>query len=468
MPKRENPKKRRRPAARRGSRGSHRPLLSLAMIVRNEQEFLEGALESARGKVDEIVVVDTGSTDRTVEIAESMGARVFRFAWTDSFSEARNESLRHVTGRWVVILDADERLVGDGWNELRAHLASTSEPGGYALLLVNATLSGRAMKSFYPARVFPNDGSLVFRGRVHNRPERRDRVGAPYPHRAFAGPQIVHYGYDFDVYARREKAKRSLPLIEAELAERPDDLLYRYYRARELLAVRRTEARSDELQASRRELEELVDAILAAGRGPLLEAVQQLFTVYEHLEVGPAAVELCRRLGQTVTEHPDLEMGLAQSHARMGAYQEAIASAREVLQLLSHPPRGEEAIRYRPWAVHELIGRCELERGQPSSALSALLEAVRAKRDDDHGWHELLTVVADLAVRLGHRELAESVLLTQVCRADCQPDPFFEEVERRFREESSASGAELLKRGLRAAPHLVQAPQLSNLRLAGR
>ena len=84
--------------------------ISLAMIVRNEEKYLSHCLLSVCGLADEIVVVDTGSTDGTIEIAKSYNAKVFNFEWVDDFSEARNYSLSHCTGDWVLILDADEAI----------------------------------------------------------------------------------------------------------------------------------------------------------------------------------------------------------------------------------------------------------------------------------------------------------------------------------------------------------------------
>ena len=81
------------------------------MIVKNEEEMLPGCLEAVRDAVDEMVIVDTGSSDRTVEIAESFGAKVVHFPWNGSFADARNCSLDHATGDWVLYLDADEHLV---------------------------------------------------------------------------------------------------------------------------------------------------------------------------------------------------------------------------------------------------------------------------------------------------------------------------------------------------------------------
>ncbi|MDJ0661626.1 MAG: tetratricopeptide repeat protein [Crocosphaera sp.] len=84
--------------------------LSLCMIVKNEQETLSKCLESVQNVVDEMVILDTGSTDKTVEIAQQFGANVETYEWGDNFAEARNEALKYVTGDWVLVLDADEIL----------------------------------------------------------------------------------------------------------------------------------------------------------------------------------------------------------------------------------------------------------------------------------------------------------------------------------------------------------------------
>src|ERR1043165_7712525 len=82
--------------------------LSLALIVKNEARCLARCLESVRGILDEIVVVDTGSTDDTASIAKRYGAKISNFAWKDDFSIARNFALEQATGDWILVLDADE------------------------------------------------------------------------------------------------------------------------------------------------------------------------------------------------------------------------------------------------------------------------------------------------------------------------------------------------------------------------
>mgnify|MGYP001386520006 CR=1 FL=1 len=84
--------------------------ISLCMIVKNEEDVLIRCLESVKYIVDEIIIVDTGSTDSTVEIAKKYGARIFYYKWDDSFSSARNYSLEKATKEWILIMDADDEF----------------------------------------------------------------------------------------------------------------------------------------------------------------------------------------------------------------------------------------------------------------------------------------------------------------------------------------------------------------------
>src|SRR5262249_15334550 len=108
----------RRPKPKIGS-GSPRMRVSLAMIVRNEEANIAACLASVAGLLDEIIVVDTGSTDRTIELAHAAGARVVKFVWVDDFAAARNLSLDQATGDWIFWLDADERLDAETRKRLR-------------------------------------------------------------------------------------------------------------------------------------------------------------------------------------------------------------------------------------------------------------------------------------------------------------------------------------------------------------
>ena len=208
--------------------GSGSPRLSLCMIARNEQTNLARCLESVKGVVDEIVVVDTGSTDRTRDIARAFGATVIEHPWSDDFSEARNLSLSRATGDWALVLDADEVVAADDHPRLRALLRSRKALDvAYALTTRNYTDQSGSRgwtpncgeyrqhecgKGWFPStkvRVFPNDPRIRFENAVHETVEGGiRRCGVPI----HACPVPVHHYGRLDHAAVVAKGKAYLAL----------------------------------------------------------------------------------------------------------------------------------------------------------------------------------------------------------------------------------------------------------------
>ncbi len=211
------------------------PRLSLCMIVRNEEEFLGGCLESVRGVVDEIVIVDTGSTDATRSIAASFGAVVLIREWTGDFSAARNASLERATGEWALVLDADERLSPDSALRLRGLLRDSST-GAFAVTItgtgVHSTGSVRQVNR-YP-RLFRRREGVRFEGVVHEQvAPSLARLGL----RISPSPLIVeHLGYDRGWEVVRAKAERNALLLRHQLECSPDDA-YAHFQLGNTLAL---------------------------------------------------------------------------------------------------------------------------------------------------------------------------------------------------------------------------------------
>jgi len=192
------------------------------MIVRNEEANLPGCLASAHDLVDEIVVVDTGSTDRTGELAAVAGAQVHEFAWVDDFAAARNETLRHATGDWVFWLDADDRIDETNRRRLRNLFAGL---GGDNLAYVMKCVclpdsKSRTTTAVDHVRLFRNDPQIRWSYRVHEQilPAVRQSGGAV----RWTDITIHHSGYQ-DPALRRRKLDRDLRLLQLQDAERPDE-----------------------------------------------------------------------------------------------------------------------------------------------------------------------------------------------------------------------------------------------------
>jgi glycosyltransferase involved in cell wall biosynthesis len=137
------------------------------MIVKNEERTLARCLDSARAVVSEIVIVDTGSTDATLEIAERHGAKVNRFDFTRvDFAAARNRSLDLATGNWIMVLDADESLHPESIAILRG-LIDKNQNAGYYFERINHYNDSRKPTTDHAVRLFPNRPAYRYRGRVH-------------------------------------------------------------------------------------------------------------------------------------------------------------------------------------------------------------------------------------------------------------------------------------------------------------
>lgn len=145
------------------------PKLSLCMIVKDEESRLAKCLESARSAVDEMIVVDTGSADRTVEIAKSFGARVEHFEWCDDFSAARNYGLELAAGDWILQIDADEELEAEDIPNIRSVIERDDLDGVYAAIHhTEWGPSGEPQSAVFPyPRLFRNRPEIRYQGLVH-------------------------------------------------------------------------------------------------------------------------------------------------------------------------------------------------------------------------------------------------------------------------------------------------------------
>lgn len=200
------------------------PQLSLSMIVRDEAARLRDCLESVHGFVDELVVVDTGSQDDTIAVASACGARVHQLAWPGDFAPARNMALELVSGDWVLVLDADERLRPEAIEPLRRLM---QQPDALLINLLRVELGASQSPYSSVSRLFRRHPSIRWSGAYHAMVD--DSVAAllrDEPHwRVLECPEpaVLHDGYRPELLADGRKARQLRQAMEAELRRRPDD-----------------------------------------------------------------------------------------------------------------------------------------------------------------------------------------------------------------------------------------------------
>lgn len=219
---------------------NHNPTLSLCMIVKNEEKYLPQCLESVRDLVDEMIIVDTGSTDSTVQIAEKYGAQIYHHPWQGSFSEARNYGLQFATCDWILQLDADEELEKEDIPLLK-NIIQNDQLHAVFLAILNDTKTG--WSKHYFQRLFRR-GKARYEGIVHNQlkyngPDHKSEV------------RIYHWGYNLSEDVMQKKFKRTEDLLLQQLEKDPaDPFTHQNY----VRVVRAQERLEDVVQAAKHAL----------------------------------------------------------------------------------------------------------------------------------------------------------------------------------------------------------------------
>ena len=206
---------------------SERPLISLCMIVKNEEKNLPRCLDSVKGVVDEIIIVDTGSTDKTKEIALYYGAIVYDFEWIDDFSAARNYGIEKAKGEWIFILDADEELEENSKKRVRKILRD-SKFDGYEIVIRSLERKD-SLALFHDEkilRLFRNKPAYRFENCYHE--QIFPSIIAHQGKITISDLIIFHYGYTTDTVQGGEiRQNRAIRILKKQLQQNPNSVYYK-------------------------------------------------------------------------------------------------------------------------------------------------------------------------------------------------------------------------------------------------
>jgi len=394
--------------------------LSLAMIVKDEEDRIGHCLASVQGLVDEIVVLDTGSTDRTAEIARGLGAQVAVHSWTGDFSQARNAALARCTGDWILVLDADEAIDGLDHAVIRKALEA---PGiqAYHLWLRDYFRSGAFIgisgavqrntgpyregadfshqQSYRAVRLFRAQTEPVFRGRVHELAEMYfQEKGLPIAQLE----AVIHHFGKVDAQRDQRKQLEYTRLAKLEVEAHPGDLMAHYNVVQQALLVEDWQAvlASTETYLALSDRVPLLihlgasQALLNVGRCeealPHLEAI--LARQADHVVALDAKGEVLRRLGRDAEGQACFLLAMEKEPgftlpflhlARMLDGQGNVAMARSVLEVgLDQNPK-DLAL----WTA--LVGHSASR--EPERAAADAWDALQALPLEGQGiWHQLV------------------------------------------------------------------------------
>jgi len=296
--------------------------ISLCMIVRDEEQRLARCLASVAGVADELVVCDTGSSDRTRDVARAAGARLVEEPWNDDFAAARNRSLAEARGDWILVLDADEVLVPEGARErLQAFAAAAARLPlhGGQLELENRTADGRSR--ILLTRFFPRLPGLRYVRRIHEQLVHADR---PVPGRP-TGVRALHDGYQPRALAERGKLARNEALLRAQLADDPSDGYDWYQLGRTLEAGQRF---AEALEAYERAVERVRD-----DDPHLPHLFECAATCLRRLERSRQALDWLAGIEEAFAERPDTVFLMALLAMDVGELERAERGFRRCLEL---------------------------------------------------------------------------------------------------------------------------------------
>lgn len=384
------------------ARSRRRPTLAVCMIVKDEAEFVAGAIESVQGVADEVIVVDTGSTDDTVEIARRAGARVEFFPWTGDFAAARNASIEYATADWILCLDADERLSPASRSTLRSVLEETDEPHRIVCPKIrNYTRDGRFMSDGFSGRLFRNLPEMRFSGRVHE----EVGVGVPDVSMDYRLDLVLdHFGADPDVMREKGKDARNIALLEARLAEKPDDLLTWFYLgSQHWVAGRRDEAG--------RAFERVVELF---ERNPSRYglAIRQVPVPYSYVGRvrclvnagrGDEAVEVGDRGLTRWPDNPDLWFQVAHAHIARGDF----AAARRCLErclaieISGYALIGMHDPAIEAWKAEKVLADLDYEEGDHAAAYPRYGRVVDRMPPDSPETYSVAARLVEIACEIG-------------------------------------------------------------------
>jgi glycosyltransferase involved in cell wall biosynthesis len=377
--------------------------ISACLITRDEAGFLADCLRSIQGAVDEIVVVDTGSRDETVRIAREFGCVVVHHPWDDDFAAARNVGIAAATGDWILVADADERLIGG--EALRPLvLEEEAETGGFLVEredVVRHPQTGRTER--YPigmVRLFRRHPGIRYVGRVHERPGDTIR-DAGFTVRGTHRPRLTHLVSSRTDEVLAAKQRRYLALLDAEVAAHPGDPWPRYYRAKTVWYLGGHAA---------------ADAEFAAIAGDPRHPAPQRASAHA------MRAALALRLGRPADALAHVEGSLAAfafqslAHYLRGDALFALARYAEAAEAYARVRGSLDPHAVTEWIPGDLylpaetraykLGSCLLAMGDGPAALARFREGMAASPDDAACWYG----AANVALAAGNPVLAGRLL----------------------------------------------------------
>ena len=357
-----------------------KPRLSVCMITKNEENFLNQCLNSIKGVADEIIIIDTGSNDKTIQIAHQHGAQVGFFEWCDDFAAARNISIAQASGDWILILDADEELCINSVEKI-PYLLSQKDISLYRVGIQNFDTGPRS-KNYVP-RLFRNIAGLQFIGRVHETIlPTLELISRDWGLTTPIGDLLlIHHGYTDSIIQSRNKVERNYNLLIRAVEEFPRAPHYRMHLGLELMRMERV----DESFAEYNQALNLLNIDKTDRESP--EVRETLLTQYStYLFIHKKYTEIINIFNSDLAKRNGLTSGQlmirSSAYLNCGKLSEALKDSTEAYNRREEATFSPQFIDPKSLAMEALVGETYYVNNQNNEAIFFLEIALKAERPE--------------------------------------------------------------------------------------
>lgn len=342
------------------------PTITLAMIVCNEGEKLAGCLESLKAAVDEIVIVDTGSTDQTLAIAASYTNKIYHFNWTGDFSAARNFAIGKSNGKWVLSMDADEFLDGSqGTLRECIHAAEAAEAIFLPLRYLRHDSDMQGYDQFLVLRLFRNLPQYRFAGSIH------EQLIIPCAGKTGIAEQPVIWHQAIPLKERNRKRNRNICLLNKACKHEPANYFLQHYLGVEWLGFGKFAVASTLFAA----VCDNLPAEQVLFRAP---AVCNLILCLRQEGRLAEAYAVCNKACQQYPVYTDLFFDAGTLLAEQGQYQQAVSWFQAAVAMGKPPPEFVHTNGVESFLAYDHLGHCHEAMGESDKAESYYRQAFRA------------------------------------------------------------------------------------------
>ncbi len=375
-----------------------KPFVSACMIVKNEAILLPECLESINDIADEIIIVDTGSTDATMEIAAKFTDKIYRHSWENDFAKHRNQSIGYAVGEWILIIDADDRLHADPETVHRTLNDPSIDAVGFRI--INRSPQGNIC--FDSTRIFRNNHGYRYQGIVHNQ-----LVGPK--HIALTEMEILHLGYDKGEEAAKLKFERTAALLRRQLDEDPENIFALINLSVSCLTVEKPQ---DAFTYSSKAVQ-LVE--MKKATSPIF---RNAYVILMRILLGSNRFEEADEVGMRALKRfctdPDILSGLVLANVGLENWAAARSHGKVYLSLDYAAKRSRLIEPFAQWRIFSWIAKAHVMTGRTDQA-QTLFEEAMSLCPDRKGF---AIEIGTLLFQAGHRELGLKFMARPFTPAD--------------------------------------------------